>query len=97
MTFELVEGSAPPSLPSPFGPYDRRLGYALLPEIASRLKERQLVTVQQARASENMRAFIATRLPDSTLGEESIREAYLGACGQPRPTKGIFVAMIVKN
>jgi membrane peptidoglycan carboxypeptidase len=57
MTFELVEGSAPPSLPSPFGPYDRRLGYTLLPEIASRLKERQLVTVQQARASENMRAL----------------------------------------
>ena len=57
MTFDLVEGSAAPRLYSPLGPYDKRLGYTLLPEIASRLKERHLATVRQARASESMRAL----------------------------------------
>jgi membrane peptidoglycan carboxypeptidase len=54
MTFDLSEGAFRPFLPSPLGPYDKRLGYAFLPDIIRRLEERGFQIIRQARVSESM-------------------------------------------
>jgi membrane peptidoglycan carboxypeptidase len=57
MTYDMREGEFQPFLPSPLGPYDKRLGYAFLPEIAVRLEEREFRVVRQARVSEKMHSL----------------------------------------
>jgi membrane peptidoglycan carboxypeptidase len=54
MTFDLSDGVFRPLLPSPLGPYDKRLGYAFLPDITRRLEEREFQIIRQARVSESM-------------------------------------------
>jgi membrane peptidoglycan carboxypeptidase len=54
MTFDLSEEESPSFLPSPLGPYDKRLGYALLPDITRRLEDREFQIIRQARVSESM-------------------------------------------
>jgi membrane peptidoglycan carboxypeptidase len=54
MSFDLSEGAFTPLLLSPVGPYDKRLGYAFLPDITRRLEERGFRIIRQAKVSESM-------------------------------------------
>jgi membrane peptidoglycan carboxypeptidase len=54
MTFDLSEGAFRPLLPSPLGPYDKRLGYAFLPDIIRRAEQMGFRVTRQARVSESM-------------------------------------------
>jgi hypothetical protein len=54
LTYSLGEGESPLTVTSPSGPYDRRLGYDLVPEFVRKLNEQNFVVARQARPSEEM-------------------------------------------
>ena len=51
LVFELGPGPNPSPLPAPSGPYDKRLGYALLPDLSRKLQDKGFVIREQARVS----------------------------------------------
>jgi membrane peptidoglycan carboxypeptidase len=58
MTYTLAAGESKSSISAPHGPYDRRLGYASLPDFCQKLKAKNFMVARQAIASETMIKFV---------------------------------------